>query len=71
MDDFFRKCNLRFMTQDIVSAIFWGGLGFVWVVITSELGYMWWTKRVSTLGDLDEADAMWWAYISILTVYVL
>jgi hypothetical protein len=58
------------MTQDIVSTIFWGGLTFVWIMLTSELGLTWWTNRISTLDDmenLDEADAMWWAYISFLT----
>ena len=70
MDDFFRKCHVRFMTRDIVSAVFWGVLGLIWIVIMSELGFMWWTKRVST-ADLDRADSLWWAYISILTVYVL
>ena len=61
------------MTQDIVSTIFWGGLTFVWIMLTSELGLTWWTNRISTLDDmenLDEADAMWWAYISFLTMNV-
>jgi hypothetical protein len=70
MDDFFRKCHLQFMTRDSSSLIFWGSLGCVWLVITSQLGLMWWTERISDVDDLDEADAMWWAYISILTVYV-
>ncbi len=38
MDDFFRKCHLRFMTQDIFSTIFWGGLACMWIVFMSEMG---------------------------------
>jgi hypothetical protein len=70
MDNFFRKCRLLFTTQDVFSAIFWGGLGFIWIIIMSQLGVQWWTIRNSTVDDVDEADAMWWAYISILSVYV-
>lgn len=68
MDDLFRKCHLRFMTRDIFATIFWGVLALIWIVIMSELGFLWWNMRLSAVDDLGRADSMWWAYISILTV---
>jgi hypothetical protein len=68
MDDFFRKCRMRCMTRDLPSAVFWGFLAFIWILIMSELASLWWSRSADR--EVDRADALWWAYISILTVYV-
>ncbi|KAG7345566.1 ion channel [Nitzschia inconspicua] len=69
MDDFFRKCHMQFMTRGIFSAILWGFLGFLWIVVIAELGYLWWnSSRSPPNGHVERSDAMWWAYISMLTV---
>ena len=68
-DDFFRKCHLRFMTRDLISAIFWGFLGAFWMVIMALLSLSWWRGKISLDDNADNfLTALWWAYISILTV---
>ena len=67
VDDFFRKANLRFMTRDLPSAIFWGLMAFAWIVLVAELALLWRTRQF-TSGLDDRMDSLWFSYISLLTV---
>jgi hypothetical protein len=67
MDDFFRKVNLRFMTRNLPSTIFWGAMSFAWIVFVAELALLWRNRQFSA--GLDERmDSLWFSYISLLTV---
>jgi hypothetical protein len=66
-DDFFQKVNLRFMTRDLPSAIFWGTMAFAWIVLVAKLALIW--RNQQFLASLDERmDSLWFSYISLLTV---
>jgi hypothetical protein len=68
-NDFFRKCHLRFMTRDMVAALFWGVLAIVWMMIMAFLSLSWWRGKISLEETIENfLVAFWWAYVSILTV---
>jgi hypothetical protein len=68
VDDFFRKCHLRWMTRDLPSATFWAVLATLWIVFMAQLTFGWWTGKVASSGDFDRKDSLWFVYISILTM---
>ena len=66
MDDFFRKCNLKFMTGDIAGAFFWGLMGFLWILVLASFAVAYWGEINNFQDTLS--DGLWFAYISLLTV---
>lgn len=67
LDDIFRKIRLRFMTGQWVGAVFFGFLGFSWMVLMGWAGLVWWNKNIED-HDKSLSDSLWWSYISLLSV---
>lgn len=66
-DDIFRRCHMRFLTGEVAGSAFLGLVGCVWILVMAMVADGWWHKRLEDY-DGTPQDAMWWSYISLLTV---
>ncbi len=66
VDDLFKRLNLRILVRGWISVLFWLTILMIWTIAIAVItvAYM----RVRYGDDLAIRDAIWFAYISIMTV---
>ena len=66
VDDGIDRANLSKLNRPWASALFWGSMYYLWMVLIASY-YQWWQE--DRLEDtIDYADSYWFAYISTTTV---